>query len=178
MPRTWLTSDHHFGHTNIIKYCKRPFVDANHMDGVLLRKWNERVASDDEVLHLGDFSFHVPYYSSDIYNKLNGNKSLVIGNHDVTSSRMHRIGFTKVDCHKRVSGEHRWIYLCHDPYHYHHKHKAEDVELVLNGHVHEKWKVNKINGMWHINVGVDVWDFYPVSLEEVLALYDKTKSRP
>src|SRR3972149_1827984 len=53
---TWVTCDHHFGHVNIITYCDRPFKDVNHMNEVMIERWNEVVRPDDVVYYLGDFT--------------------------------------------------------------------------------------------------------------------------
>ena len=56
MSTVFFTSDHHFGHQNIIRHCQRPFGGAAEMDEELIRRWNERVRPGDEVYHLGDFA--------------------------------------------------------------------------------------------------------------------------
>jgi calcineurin-like phosphoesterase family protein len=56
----WLTADTHFGHTNILKYCGRPFSSIEEMDETLINNWNNKVNQDDTVYHLGDFSFKDP----------------------------------------------------------------------------------------------------------------------
>ena len=53
----WFTSDTHFDHKNIIKYCNRPFKDIDEMNAELERRWNAVVAPGDRVFHLGDFAF-------------------------------------------------------------------------------------------------------------------------
>ncbi|WP_258934193.1 hypothetical protein [Nesterenkonia pannonica] len=50
---TFFTSDHHFGHANIIRYCDRPFADVAEMDEAMIDRWNETVSPDDEVWVLG-----------------------------------------------------------------------------------------------------------------------------
>ena len=50
----WYTSDHHFGHNNIIRYCGRPFPDADTMDNEMVDRWNDLVDDSDEVWILGD----------------------------------------------------------------------------------------------------------------------------
>lgn len=62
MLRTFFTSDSHFGHANIIRYCQRPFADADEMDSALIRIWNSVVDPRDTVYHLGDFHAHAGYY--------------------------------------------------------------------------------------------------------------------
>lgn len=68
--RIFFTSDHHFGHNNIIKYSKRPFKDAGEMDAALIKNWNDIVGSDDLVFHLGDVTFGDN--ARDYFAKLNG----------------------------------------------------------------------------------------------------------
>jgi len=74
----WVCSDHHLGHTNVIKYCSRPFKNVNHMDHCLINNWNAVVKDNDLVIHLGDLSF----VSGNYLHHLNGKILLVKGNHD------------------------------------------------------------------------------------------------
>ena len=55
--RVWLISDTHFDHTNIIRYCNRPFRSTKEMNNVVLRNWHKTVASGDVVYFLGDLVF-------------------------------------------------------------------------------------------------------------------------
>ena len=54
--QVWFTSDTHFGHENIIRYCGRPFRNAEEMNAELIRRWRETVPDDGIVFHLGDFA--------------------------------------------------------------------------------------------------------------------------
>ena len=78
---TWFTSDHHFGHANIIKYSERPFNSVAHMNAAMVGAWNGVVAVDDTVYYLGDFAMQ-PHLVSEILPQLNGTKILIAGNHD------------------------------------------------------------------------------------------------
>lgn len=100
MPRTWFTSDLHFGHKNIIKYCARPFwkrspaetcepdshvmvPDTDDMNEALVENWNSVVAPDDTVWNLGDVGFCVKESALVVLlSQLNGKHHLVLGNHD------------------------------------------------------------------------------------------------
>ena len=53
---TWITSDSHLGHENIIKFTDRPFCSADEMDAALIASWNSVVGKYDIVFHLGDFT--------------------------------------------------------------------------------------------------------------------------
>jgi len=76
----FFTSDTHFGHKNILKYCNRPFVNVEEMDEVMIERWNGRIGKNDSVYHLGDFSFSSN--PKTYFERLNGKKILIIGNHD------------------------------------------------------------------------------------------------
>jgi predicted phosphohydrolase len=92
----WVTSDTHFGHAAIIKYCNRPFKDAKHMDNEIIKRWNRVVKQDDTVYHLGDFALTAKKVKIKILNQLNGHKVLILGNHDKTIAHNESIGFEKV----------------------------------------------------------------------------------
>ena len=79
----WWTSDHHFGHANIIKYCNRPFADADEMNKAMVNRWNDLVAEGDEVWIVGDLVLGqlTVNLSAHVW-RLKGRKILVPGNHD------------------------------------------------------------------------------------------------
>ncbi len=87
MINTWFTSDTHFGHKNILEFEKeaRPFSSLEEMHEVMIERWNKVVASKDVVYHLGDFCFGKQYL--EIASRLNGKKTLVMGNHDMLPSK-------------------------------------------------------------------------------------------
>ena len=94
MPNVWFTADFHFGHTNIIRYCGRPFADAKGMDGEILDRLNSAVADKDLLYFLGDFcrsGKDALAYRQKIRCK---NVFFVEGNHDADT--------------KRISPEFRW----------------------------------------------------------------------
>lgn len=154
------TADHHFGHKNIIKHAQRPFKDIREHDDTIIKKYKERVTNEDIVFFIGDFamasgSHNTSYYEA-ILNKLPGTKHLILGNHDELKPFTYvKIGFTSV----HTSLEYNGFILNHDP--------AVSIILPnrtwLCGHVHTLFKQCKNV----INVGVDQWDFYPVSEKEI-----------
>ena len=169
----WFTSDTHFGHARIIEYCKRPFKSLEHMDRELIRRWNERVKEDDMVIFLGDFCFRnsntergegAKHKWQFYREQLNGEIVFVQGNHDGNNSLNTHIKSLIVELGKEE------VFCCHKPEDVDGKHRLNFV-----GHVHEKWKVKRFKkGYKAVNVGVDAWNFYPVSYEELIkALNDK-----
>ena len=95
--KIFVIADTHFGHTNIIKYCDRPFQTVEEMDKTMIKNWNETVSNKDVVLHLGDVGIGSKQYISDIVGRLNGKKILIMGNHDQWSEQAYRdMGFHTV----------------------------------------------------------------------------------
>ena len=85
--QVWFTSDTHFGHENIIRFCNRPFRNAEEMNAELIRRWRETVPKDGIVFHLGDFAHGSSRLWNDILNALPGRKYLILGNHDMKTIR-------------------------------------------------------------------------------------------
>lgn len=81
MAKTFIISDTHWGHGNIIRLCNRPFADVNEMNYVLLDNWLETVSNKDTVYHLGDV-FWSRQVGKHIMPQLTGKIIFLIGNHD------------------------------------------------------------------------------------------------
>src|SRR5438045_5719734 len=102
---TFYTSDTHFGHPNIIRYCSRPFIKpgdlietgeeagqwtnkflarraAARMDNFIIEKWNNKIGPDDDVYHNGDFAYGMPQHIIPLLRALNGRIHFIWGNHD------------------------------------------------------------------------------------------------
>lgn len=84
MNKTWLSSDLHFGHKNIVKYTNRGVdTTAEDHDRWLIDLWNSQLHPSDTLIHLGDFSFHKDVNKTlEIIDQLNGNLVMIKGNHD------------------------------------------------------------------------------------------------
>lgn len=170
----YFTSDTHFGHKNIIKYCDRPFADVAEMDAALIRNWNNVVGPDDTVYHLGDFAFAGAERIKEILAQLNGKVVLVLGNHDnvTVATRLMSVferpdegRFYDVIESADLKSYGYDVYLAHHPMPYT---IPDGMKMQLCGHVHELWKIKSSRYSTVLNVGVDQWDYTPVSLDEVL----------
>lgn len=160
----FFTSDTHFGHKNIIKYCNRPFESVNEMTNEIVSTWNKTVGPMDTVIHLGDFSFMKPDLSKDIRNRLSGNIILVRGNHD-SDNIINACGFSDVvdflELKVSDGGIHQPVSCMHYPMavwphsHYWAWH--------LHGHSHGSYNIT--TGKL-LDVGWDVWG-KPVSYQEI-----------
>lgn len=97
MSKVFFIADLHLGHENIIKYCDRPFKTVSEMNSVLIKNWNKTVSSEDKVFVLGDFAFGNKEQILNWGHALNGNKTLILGNHDRASiSTYFKAGFREV----------------------------------------------------------------------------------
>lgn len=196
----FLSSDSHFYHNNVIRYCTRPFATVEEMNEAMVKEWNSVVGPDDTVYYLGDFS--LAFRAVEIFSfRLNGRKLIVPGNHDFCHS-YHKKS-------RSVENREKWLQkyrdygweilpeqttldipglatfnLCHHPYSgqyeltngdkYARWRPVDDGRILLNGHVHETWKTRRSpKGTLMINVGVDVWNFRPVSVEQLKELIEQ-----
>ncbi len=163
MTRTkiWFTSDTHFGHPAIIRFCGRPFQDVGEMDRALVANWNAVVRPEDEVWHLGDF-LHRSDRSPDHYlSLLNGQKHLVVGNHDTESSKAKY--WASVQAYKELMVEGQRMILFH--YGLRVWHGCRKGSYMLYGHSHGRLPGNSQS----TDVGVDCWNYYPVDLAQILS---------
>lgn len=173
----WFSSDHHFGHKRIIDYCDRPFEDVDEMNEELVESWNALVKSSDTVFYLGDFSMRREAMEK-FAPRLNGDKILIAGNHDGCHPSNHNGRLGLMDLYRRyfsdVYEEYDWgdFLLHHMPYYddfdqrYPEYRPNDNGRILLHGHVHQRWLKNGRQ----INVGVDVWNYQPVSECEILEL--------
>ena len=94
----YFIADTHFNHTNIIKYCNRPFNNTHEMNEYIIQKWNSVVKKDDTVYHLGDVGFGSLQEVKNLVERLNGTKILLRGNHDfkIGVNIWKEIGFSEV----------------------------------------------------------------------------------
>ncbi len=92
---TFFTSDTHFNHANIIKFCNRPFKDVEQMNDVMIANWNSVIGKDDTVFHLGDFCLGGAAEWTKILDRLNGKIYLIMGNHGSCSDTSIPEGITQ-----------------------------------------------------------------------------------
>lgn len=160
--RDWFTSDLHFGHENIIRYCKRPFKDASHMTEGLIERWNDRVKPGDNVYVDGDFAFMTQADAQKVFDRLNGQKFLVRGNHDKVAVQIR--GWVWIKDLVRIRSEGTDIVLCHYPMRT--WDKSHHGSLMFHGHTHGTLPAFCNQSL---DVGVDCWDYRPVTLNEIKA---------
>lgn len=183
------SSDQHFGHRNVLKFCNRPFEDEKEMGNALIENWNSVVGPDDIVVTMGDFFwFNDSHSIKKCIDKLNGKEIyIVLGNHDkresfrrVTDERFHILdGISHI--YLRCDDPTRWylktfeIVCSHYPLMtWAHRERGA---INLFGHIHSGERridadVDQDLPLWtgqQLDVGVDNQNYKPVSFEDVLA---------
>lgn len=180
----FFTSDTHFWHDNIIKFCNRPFDSIEEMNDTIIENWNRVVDKNDIVFHLGDFCFCGVDKFKELIEKLNGRIYLILGNHDWKRiNNWYTSEFEGVYQQLAIKINGKKIYLNHFPFlcyagtYY----RAEDTVWQLFGHVHSS-EQNK-NGLdnsrlsmlfpTQYDVGVDNNNYTPVSFEQVKNIIER-----
>ena len=165
--KVWFTSDLHFKHKNIIKYCNRPFVDPEHMEENLILLWNEHIKKDDIVYILGDFCFGGYTRWEEVLKRLNGEIHLILGNHDSEkiANKLLSNGFLKsVSTSELIEVDGQEIFLCHFPML--DWPNRERGSWMLHGHIHSLKNDIDISEQ-HYDVGVDHNEYYPINMKEI-----------
>ena len=84
--KTYITSDLHWGHKNIMNFCPvsraRFRNDLDYMNEAMVKEWNDLIEPEDLVYILGDVAFLPAQKAVEYMRRLNGHKILVQGNHD------------------------------------------------------------------------------------------------
>lgn len=159
---TFFISDTHFGDAPRLRIDKRPFASIGEMDRAIVERWNETVAPDDKVWHLGDFALGQPSERIvELLAGLNGRKHLIIGNNDGPAT-LEQPGWASVQHYTELTVEGKRLVLCH--YAFRTWNRMGEGVVNLHGHSHGRLKP----APRQYDVGVDVWDFRPVTLATIL----------
>ena len=180
MPSVFLVSDTHFGHAGVCTFTRndgvtklRPWDSAEEMDEAMVKLWNERVKPTDKVYHLGDVVINRK--SLKIMSRLNGDKVLIRGNHDIFRDDEYRMYFRELRAYHVMNG----LILSHIPVH---EASLGRFGCSIHGHLHAN-RVMKARGVdartgdilysdeidpRYYNVSVEQTDFAPILFEDVL----------
>lgn len=161
MNKIFFIGDSHFGHSNILKFESfyRPFNDLEEMHETLIERWNSVVKKGDTVYHLGDFAFG--NQNLRIAERLNGDKRLILGNHDTAPSLAYCKHFTKL---YGVHSVHGYI-LTHVPV-ANQKHRFKGN---IHGHLHSKL----MDDPWYFNVSTEQLNHCPIEFDKLNSLHER-----
>ena len=180
MPSVFLVSDTHFGHTGVCRFTRndgeklRPWTDPDEMDEAMIKAWNERVKPTDKVYHLGDVVINRKALGT--LRRLNGDKVLIRGNHDIFRDDEYRMYFRELRAYHVMNG----MILSHIPLH---SDSLGRFGVNIHGHTHSN-RVMKARGVdaktgavlygdeidprYHCVCVEQTPDFAPILFEDVL----------
>jgi len=166
MPATFLVSDTHFGHAGVTKFLHedgtklRPWDTPEEMDEAMVKAWNERVRPKDKVYHLGDVVIN--RRALPILSRLNGDKVLIRGNHDIFKDEDYYPYFRSLRGYHVMNG----MILSHIPIH---EASLGRFGVNIHGHLHagRVMKDGAVDVRYHC-VCVEQTDFAPILLEDVI----------
>lgn len=173
MGKIWLTSDSHFGHSRQFLYEPRGFSSIQEHDKAIISRWNEVVAPDDIVYHLGDVMLNDNEHGIECLRRLNGEIKIIRGNHDTdarwqlygTLSNVELLGYATMLKYKKYN-----FYLSHyhtDTANLDKNEYLRSHTLALYGHTHQKtnfWK----DIPYYYHVGLDSHSCCPVLLDDII----------
>ena len=174
MPAVFLVSDTHFGHAGVCRFTRndgvtklRPWTDPAEMDEFMVREWNERVRPTDKVYHLGDVVINRKALG--IMRRLNGDKILIRGNHDIFKDTDYREHFRELRAYHVMNG----MILSHIPIH---SESLGRFGVNIHGHLHANrvmlpgfnGKITDIVDVRYHCVCVEQTDFAPILFEDVV----------
>lgn len=161
----YFTADEHYGHKNIIRYCRRPFSTVEEMDRELIRRHNEVVREGDVVVHAGDFAFNGKEKARLYMAELKGQHIFLRGSHD------HWLdGTTHEIWQETIDGQ--YVVVCH--YGMRVWPRSHYNSWQLYGHSHGM--LEPIGKQW--DIGVDNNDFYPLSFDKIRAIMRERPDNP
>jgi calcineurin-like phosphoesterase family protein len=162
----FFTSDEHFSHNNIIKYCNRPFSSIEEMDEAIISRFNSIVDNNDITIHAGDFTMAKREVAESYVKQLNGTHIFLRGSHDywLKGTKCHEIW------EKRIDGI--YVVVCH--YAMRTWARSHYNAYQLFGHSHGKLEtIGK-----QLDVGVDTNNFYPYSFDQIKEIMKSNPDNP
>lgn len=166
MPATFLVSDTHFGHAGVCRFLRddgsklRPWDNPDEMDEAMVKAWNETVKPTDKVYHLGDVVINRRALKT--LARLNGDKVLIRGNHDIFRDDEYRAYFRELRAYHVMNG----MILSHIPIH---EQSLGRFGVNIHGHLHANRVMTNgaVDVRYHC-VCVEQTDFRPILFDDVV----------
>jgi calcineurin-like phosphoesterase family protein len=175
MPAVFLVSDTHFGHAGVCRFTRndgvtklRPWTDPDEMDEAMVKAWNERVRPNDKVYHLGDVVIN--RRALPILDRLNGDKVLIRGNHDIFKDEDYTPYFRSLRGYHVMNG----MILSHIPIH---EESLGRFGVNIHGHLHANrvmrslstsGRLDVVDPRYHCVCVEQTPDFAPILFEDVI----------
>jgi len=162
--RTFVWSDQHFSHKNIIAFSERPYVSVSEMNETLIANYNDYVGADDICLWVGDVGFGSTTHLNEILDRCNGYKILIIGNHDFNRKKLRTLNFDETHLLYQVDVPDASLVFTHYP--------MDNITVPwfnAHGHLHAFPKLDTGN-MLHYNVNCEAHGYRPVELSNIIKI--------
>jgi calcineurin-like phosphoesterase family protein len=174
MPSVFLVSDTHFGHAGVCRFMRsdgvtklRPWDNPEEMDEAMVKAWNERVKPTDKVYHLGDVVINRKALKT--LGRLNGDKVLIRGNHDIFRDDEYREYFRELRAYHVMNG----MILSHIPIHVD---SLGRFGVNIHGHLHANRVMwydqfeckDVLDPRYHCVCVEQTPDFAPILFEDVI----------
>ena len=179
---TYFISDLHLGHANCLKFDNRPFSSIEEQDEEIIKRWNQKVKSNDHVWILGDISWYNTKKTIEVFNRLNGIKHLCAGNHDsalLKSAEVRKL-FIEITDYAELKFDKKGLVLCHYPipcyknhytgwYHFYgHVHVSREAPLMEEVQRKIRDELGMECHMYNVGCMMDYIDYVPRSFEEII----------
>lgn len=179
-------SDTHFDHFNIMHYDNRPFNTVEEMNAKMIENWNRVVKKEDEVFILGDFCWDKEPRWIELLEQLNGQKTLIQGNHDITPQKSRRL-FTDVKEYKVIDDNGRKVVLSHYPipcfrnhfYGWYHLYGHVHTSFEWNMMEHDRYLMENLYStsceMYNVGCMLPYMNYTPRTLDQIIEGYKAWK---
>lgn len=180
-------ADIHFNDLRVFNKCSRPFANLEEYKNEIIKRWNTKVNEDDTIYVLGDIAEDSFTEVFGILKQLKGIKYMIIGNHDLKMLATYKSCgvFKSVEFMALIDDNGRKVCLCHYPV-------MDWMEFsrggyLVYGHIHNKTGKNNpaypqikefFKDKLGYNAGVDVCNYEPVTLDEMIKLKEVNKDEP
>lgn len=185
-------ADLHFGHKNNLAYDNRKFIDVEEHDEYIVKRWNETVSPFDHTYILGDLSYHNVTKTIELLNRLEGDKTLILGNHDekFMKNRDFKNCFREITYYKKLNfDDGRTLVLCHyciPDFDNHYR----NTGYHFHGHVHNTWENNLMQyvkylmesvyekpcNMYNVGIMMPEMEFRPKTFTEIVDAYKESEN--
>lgn len=162
--KTFVWSDLHFFHKNIIKFSNRPYINIQQMNETLIANHNDCVTDEDICIWVGDVGFGNDAQINELLDQCNGYKILIIGNHDFNKRKIRKLNFDEIHLIYQITVPEVSMVFTHYPMH--------NIKLPwfnIHGHLHVHPKLETGN-ILHFNANCEAHMFRPITLTKIIKI--------
>jgi calcineurin-like phosphoesterase family protein len=139
------------------------------MNETIINNWNQIVKKEDIIYHLGDFGFGSKEELQEIFDRLNGQKYLIMGNHDRKNIKYYsNLGFIEV--YKTKYELDKYIFS-HEPI------IVPNNKINIYGHIHDKPIEPQFDDINHMCVCLERTEYKPLLLIDDISVKKRIRTK-